>query len=92
MSDEIVYKYSYGDEDTLGAYITVMKCDGDEYLIIFNQIGINDTIFSDLRTEYTVITRDCYTRIDEFDMVIKTIEMKIEAKNNPKPESLFQII
>jgi hypothetical protein len=92
MSTEIVYKYWYGNEHTLGGYITVLKCDDNEYFIIFHQIGMNGTIFSDIRTEYTVITRDYGTHIDAFDMVTKTIEMRIEAKNNPKPESLFQII
>lgn len=99
MSNEnnLMYNYSWGDEDVLSSKITVMQIPDEnsttlKYEITFTQEGFNDESFSDIKTKYTLLGKTITNDINNFDMNVRTIVMLIQGWLNPPPEQLFKII
>ena len=90
----IVYNHSYGNEDLLGAHITIYKHKNTD-----NKYTINAE-FSSFYTEHIPILKTTYNVIlckeaqteDEEEMIIKKYTITILAHDNPPPEELFYLL
>jgi len=89
---DLVYKYSYGTEDVLGASIQIYKEVNNYYNLVAEFITCNLETQPKITTIYKVISRDEVEEVDELQhMIIKKYDIKILANCNPPPEKLFLI-
>jgi len=90
---ELIYKYSYGSEDLLGACIKIFKYQehNDIYTIEACFNTFYDMAIPIIKSNYVIMEYKEETSIDEIQMITKNINMKILACCNPPPEKLFYI-
>lgn len=92
---ELVYKYSFGNED-VRSEIMVFKTGTDSYQIHFYQEGFDSNHFKKIKTSFEELSRSIKTEKefvgDELSMpIVKTIVIKIKAVCDPPPETLFTL-
>lgn len=91
--EDLIYKYSYGDEDVLGSEIKIFrKGNNDEYIVDAEFIMFNDNLQPTLHTSHTIVTHDKDTNTDSEDLITIKHKIKIIAKCNPPPETIVKFI
>jgi hypothetical protein len=90
---ELIYKYSYGSEDLLGACIKIFKYqqNNDIYTIEACFNTFYEIAIPIIKSNYVIMKYKEETSIDEIQMITKNINITILAHCNPPPEKLFYI-
>lgn len=92
------YDYSWGDEDVLSSSVQVVKETSPSletvYTITLIQEGFEPLLFSTLfPTKHCELVKRSDTVAEgNCGMTILTTTMKVRAINNPRPETLFNIV
>jgi hypothetical protein len=92
----LMYDYSYGNEEIHGATIKVERYkDSELYKITFEQITDNDDYFGDLKPGVgaNVVDKSVTTVLDDpmgnESLKKRTIILKVKCHCNPPPEKTF---
>ena len=91
----LIYDYSYGNEDLLGACIKIYKHQTPEvYTIDACFEAFNEIAFPIIKSVYVIMEYKESISIDEINlkMITKKINITILAYCNPRPENLFIIV
>lgn len=92
MEKDLIYKYSYGDEDLLGALVKIYKIGySDEYIVEAEFTSFDMNVQPTYYTTHTVVSYDKESVDDEQLTTIKHL-LKINAKCNPPPETIIKFI
>lgn len=94
---ELIYRYTYDDEDMLGLTINIYqnRYRKDHYTLIMKQEALNKKYFKEISSKYKVIykkneiTKNKIT--SDLYMYIMNTKMEIQTYINVPPEKLFTL-
>ena len=90
MEPELIYRYSYGTEDILGAEIKIYKEENFEYTLIAEFTLFNKIALPKIKTIYKILIYEEKEQ-EEHGLITVKYKIKILAIGNPRPEKLFII-
>lgn len=93
MEKDLVYKYSYGDIDLLGALIKIYKIGyTDEYIVEAEFTSFEMNVQPTYYTTHTVVSYDKEESVDDEQLTTIKHKLNIIAHLNPPPETIVKFI